>query len=29
MEDNTWRVQGFTASAVAAGIKNKDRLDWG
>lgn len=29
MEDNTWRVQGFTASAVAAGIKYKDRLDVG
>ena len=29
MEDNDWMVQGFTASAVAAGIKYKDRLDLG
>lgn len=29
MENNDWKVQGFTASAVAAGIKYKDRLDLG
>jgi glutamate N-acetyltransferase / amino-acid N-acetyltransferase len=29
MNDKEWRVQGFTASAVAAGIKYKDRLDLG
>ncbi|MBN1105351.1 MAG: bifunctional ornithine acetyltransferase/N-acetylglutamate synthase, partial [Deltaproteobacteria bacterium] len=29
MKDNGWIVQGFTASAVAAGIKKKDRPDLG
>ncbi|MEW6666056.1 MAG: bifunctional glutamate N-acetyltransferase/amino-acid acetyltransferase ArgJ [Thermodesulfobacteriota bacterium] len=29
MNDKEWTVQGFTASAVAAGIKYKDRLDLG
>jgi len=29
MEDEGWMVRGFRASAVAAGIKKKDRLDLG